>query len=470
MLDIFRHFVANGNAEDDGRRTSQLLWFVEHFPASEFRAEDKIMYNYAIFSSTLRVPFKPDYLRVYCESDLRKFLIKEKVRIPGTEDLNYDDPTALETAYRIVTETLNDTIEVWTREPGDPGDFIVSAKAFMRSQLDSRLSEVLAASFDMKADTEDTQRALNYAQLQLDNLRDIYDETILEELDTTIAREIDAYPEFVCDTGIPGIDSDIDGIYCTQLGGVEAAPGTGKTRFALGVWAYRAAVLYKKNVLYYTLEQSREECEAMLIARHVFELFELQIADKLIYKGKVPEEYAEQVKAARLDLFESGKYGKIQIEAQDLYMETFISKIKSIDRLKGPFDLIIIDYMALIAEQSAYGKPKGIGEIVSYCYKNFKKYCRRNRKAGIAVNQLNRDGIAASKADKEITTEMAQGGIEVYRSTDFNLTISATKEMELQHKRRISQPKKRSSEGMGSFVVDVRLGICLWYQQAQKTI
>lgn len=470
MLDIFSYFVASGDPVADGKRTSQLLWFVDNFPSTEFHGEDRIMYEYAQFSSTLRIPFKADYLAVFCDNELRKFLIKTKIRITGTEDLNYDDPSALETAYKIVTEALKDVIVVWEREPHDPMDFIVSAKSFIHGQLDTRLTETLSSAFNMKSDTEDPAKALTYAQMQLENIRDIYDESILEELDVTTSSVKVTKPEFVSDTGLPGIDRDIDGIYTTQLGGVEAAPGTGKTRFALGVWAYRAAVFFQKNVLYYSLEQSKEECEAMLVSRHIYELYGIQIPDKLIFKDKVPEEYVEQVKSARMDLFESGKYGKIQIEAVDLYMETFIQKIKSIDRLKGPFDLIIIDYMALIAEQNTYGKPKNIGEIVSYCYKSFKKYVRREKKAGIAVNQLNREGIAASKANKEITTEMAQGGIEVYRSTDFNLTISATAEMELQNKRKISQPKKRSSEGMGSLMVDVRLGISLWYQQAKKQI
>lgn len=470
MLDIFSYFVANDDPEADGKRVSQMMWFVENFPSTEFKGEDRVMYEYLQFSSVLRIPLKSDYLAVFCEDDLRKFLIKTKIRVSGTEDLNYNDPSALETAHKIISDILKDIINVWSKDPKNPQDFIVNAKSFMHSQLDSRLSDVLAASFDMKSDTEDSVKALNYAQVQLENLRDIYDESILEELDMTTASATAVHPEFVCDTGLPGVDRDIDGIYSTQLGGVEAAPGTGKTRFALGVWGYRAAVLYHKNVLFYSLEQSKEECEAMLIARHVFELFQIQIPDKLIFKDKVPEEYKQQVESARIDLFESGKYGKIRIEATDLYMETFISKIKAVDRLQGPFDLIIIDYMALISEQSTYGKPKGIGEIVSYCYKSFKKYVRKNKKAGIAVNQLNRDGITASKANKEITTDMAQGGVEVYRSTDFNLTITATNEMELQNKRKIVQPKKRSSQGMGAILVDVRLGICLWYQQATNKV
>lgn len=470
MLDIFSYFTASGDADMDGKRTSQLLWFVNNFPATEFIREDAIMYDYAKFSATLRVPFTVSYFEIYCANELRKLLNRVKVKIDGTDDLNYDDPSALEMAYTIVSQQMHDYLVVWEEHPKDPKDFIVAAKDFVSRQLNSRFTQVLSSSFDMMTDTDDTSKALNHAQTQMEMLQEIYDTVKLEELDVNIQREKGTPLEFICDTGLPSIDADIDGIYRTQLGGVEAAPGTGKTRFALGVWTYRAAVLYKKNVLYYTLEQSRDECEAMLISRHAFELFEIQIADKLIYKNKVPEEYKEQVEAARIDLFESGKYGKIYIEETDLYMETFIDKIKSVDRLQGPFDLIIVDYMALITEKNTYGRPKNIGEIVSYCYRTFKKFCRKNNKAGIAVNQLNREGIAASKADKEITTEMGQGGIEVYRSTDFNLTISATQEMELQHKRRISQPKKRSSEGIGSVIVDVRLGISLFYQQTKRQI
>ena len=470
MLDIFRCFVMSNVAEDDGKRVSQLLWFIDNFPDTEFSREDAIMYNYASFSATLRIPLSSEYFETYCDSELRKFLVKSKAKIAGTDDLNYEDPSALEVAYRVVCEEMSRYLQAWEREPLDPKDFVVSAKSFMHSQLNERFTNVLASSFDMKSETEDVNKALLHAQVQLEVIQEIYDETKLEELDMHTHRSENEGLEFVCDTGLPSIDADIDGIYRTQLGGVEAAPGKGKTRFALGVWAYRAAVLYKKNVLYYSLEQDAAECEAMLVARHVYELFELLISDKLILKNKIPEEYKEQVEAARLDLFESNKYGKIEIQAVDLYMETFIQKIKSADRLRGPFDLIIIDYMALITEKNTFGRPKNIGEVVSYCYKNFKKYLRHSRKAGIAVNQLNREGIAASNADKEITTEMAQGGLEVYRSTDFNLTITATKEMELQHKRRISQPKKRSSEGMGSVVVDVRLGVCLWYQQQKSKI
>ena len=470
--EIFGYFVANSNPEDDGRRVSYMLWFLEHFPESEFRGMSRILYEYTAFSGKLKVPLKFDYAGVFCKDNLRRFLIQKKIKVAGTEDLNYDDPSALENAVRIIAQQLKDKI-VWFEDNPDDykvQDFIVSAKQFMHSQLDSRLTDALSGAFDMKSETDDPAKAISWAKIQLENISSIYDEGCLEELDSTNTGKTENKIEFVCNTGIAGVDADIDGIYTTQLGGIEAAPGVGKTRFSLGVWAYRAAVYFGKNVLYYTLEQNRQECEAMLIARHVYELFQIQIVDRLIYKDKVPAEYKEQVEAARIDLFESGKYGKIRIEATNLFMESFIDTIRATDRLHGPFDLVIIDYMSLIKERQAYGRPKSVYEIVSYCYREFKSYVRQTNKSGIAVNQLNREGIEASKADKEITTDMAQGGLEVYRSTDFNLTLTCTNEMKLQHKRRISQPKTRSSEGQAPLIVDVRLGVCLFYQQAKKMI
>ena len=468
--DIFSYFVANDDVVADGKRVSYMLWFAEHFPNAEFHSEERILYEYVRFSSVLRIPLKKEYFDTFVQTDLRKFLKKHPIKIAGTEELNYEDVSNMETAVGIIDNVLSGVIVSWEDNPKDISDFIVSAKAFLHDRLNERMTEVLSSTFDMKSETSDAQAALSYAQEQFELLREIYDDSILEELDVTSPEGKRETIEFICDTGLPGIDADIGGIYRTQLGGVEAAPGTGKTRFALGVWGYRAAVYHSKSVLFYTLEQSKQECEAMLIARHAYELYSVMINDSLIYKDQVPDEYKELVESARMDLFESDKYGKIEIVETDLYMETFIDKIKAADRLRGPFDMIIIDYMALIGEKSHYGKPKSIGEIVSYCYKSFKKYVRNNKKAGIAVNQLNREGIEASKAGKEITTEMAQGGLEAYRSTDFNLTISATKEMELQRKRRISQPKKRSSEGIGSLIVDTRLGVCLFYQQANKIV
>ena len=65
---------------------------------------------------------------------------------------------------------------------------------------------------------------------------------------------------------------------------------------------------------------------------------------------------------------------------------------------------------------------------------------------------------------------MAQGGITVYRNTDYNIAISMTETMRLQQKRRFSQPKVRASAGFGSFIADTRLGFCYFKQVVQKSV
>ena len=59
------------------------------------------------------------------------------------------------------------------------------------------------------------------------------------------------------------------------------------------------------------------------------------ISDKMITTRSVPPELQPKVEAARIDLFESGKYGKIGIQETDLYLEDFIEKIKTQDRING---------------------------------------------------------------------------------------------------------------------------------------
>ena len=94
----------------------------------------------------------------------------------------------------------------------------------------------------------------------------------------------------------------------------------------------------------------------------------------------------------------------------------------------------------------------------------------KRKKCGIAVSQFNREGIAAGKGDKEITPEMAQGGLSVYQNTDNNIALSRTATMKAQQKLRVSQPKIRGTAGFGTAVIDTRLGFCYFYQTAQQKL
>ena len=181
--------------------------------------------------------------------------------------------------------------------------------------------------------------------------------------------------ELITDYGLPAIDKDSGGIYTTQLVDVEAQSGAGKTRFALGSPCYIALTKYKHNVLYFTLEQTKQEIESMLVARHVFELFHIFITDKVINTNKIPEEHKKTYEAARYDLFESGKYGKFVCVETTLYIESFVSKIKTLDKLKGPFQLICIDYMGMMeSNPPAYKRAPTEYEIIKEAFKLFRGF------------------------------------------------------------------------------------------------
>lgn len=465
---IFSYFIAREDGADD-KRLGYMSWFVLQFPQDEFHREEAVFYDFLSYCDRLSVPLKQKYFEVYLETELRRFLLASKERVDGTEMMSYDDPNSLETALRTTSEVMLASYKEIASEPCDLKDFPVAIDRFMKKQLDDRTVEILGRSYDIISQSGDPGAAAAWAREQLSALSDIYDESALEEITN---ESISATPmEPLVDTGLPAIDDDLVALCRTQLLDISAPPGAGKTRMALGVFAHRAAVLKKRNVLYFTLEQSKAEAEAMLVSRHVAFLYSVVVTDKMILTDTVPKELIPKVEAARLDLFNNEEYGKLGIVEADLYLESFIDKIKTQDRINGPYDIIIIDHMSLLqSNPPKYERTLDDYKIVSRGYRMFKRYVRKNRKGGISVNQFNREGIAASKADKEIDATMGAGGIEAYRSTDINITITYTEAMAAQNQRRISLPKSRSSKGFGSIILNTNLGCCTWVQQPRKQV
>lgn len=469
MNEIFSHFISHSK-EDVNVRVGYIMWFNDTFPDSEFSGDDFIMKQYCDYCARLSVPMRFDYFCVFLTTELRRILIETNVRVPGTDSLDYKEPTGLESAYLVASEYLQNEFRVLETYEVDIQDFRVAADAFMSKRLGERIVEELGKTYDTLSSSENSRSTVEYALDKLFTLRDVYDTESLEDLEDGVVTAKGNF-QFLTDTGIKVIDDDIGGLYTTQLFGLEAMPGTGKTRFALGVWAYRAAVVYHKDVIYYQLEQTEEEANAMLVARHVFTLYNIQISSAMIQFDKVPPELQSKVDAARIDLFESGKYGKLFVKNTNLYYETMAQIFKKDDKLKGPFDIIIVDYMGLIEQKPAkYQKEMLDYQLIGKSYRRFKNYVRSTRKAGIAVAQFNQAGIDAGKADKEITPDMAQGGIAVYRHTDQNLALSTTNTMKAQQKMRVSQPKIRGTAGFGTVVLDTRLGFCYFYQNTTQVV
>lgn len=450
----------------DPKAPALASWLCEAVPPTEFIGEELLMYRFSEYCVKLSIPLKADYLEVFLNLELKKILKTDRIKVVGTEEYSLDDPVGFNTCAEITTRVAVDYYHASSRCEIS-NDFIVDATQFAQRMYNKRFKELIANAYSQLQSTEDS--ALVNANLtdQLIALELMYGQGILSEF-TDPTTDSARYK--VCDTGLPAIDADMRGVYTKTLTGIEAPAGAGKTRMALACFVYRT-LIQGKNVLFWALEQPEDEIKAMLVSHHAFNRFGIQVDDKAYLLNEYPTEVEDKLKTAAYELFDSGKFGKLVIREEDCYYESFISKLKSIDRLKGPFDLIVIDHMYLIESKpvEAYERKADATTIIKFGYKWLKRYARSSNKAILAINQLNREGIEASEKDQKITPTMAAGGIEVYRSTDYNLAITYTEEMEAQFKRRIQQPKKRSSSGFGSVICDVRLGICYWNQAVERS-
>jgi hypothetical protein len=485
MHNIFSYFISRPSDEKEtvAVRSAYISWFVENFPMWEFEGEELIMYKMMQYSSKLQTPIREKYLKVFLDSNIRELVLVDKIRVEGTlEFTNMDDLSQVSTLLTITKEVMLSVYLDLLNETGDIEEFIAEADRFIAERLDERTIVLSQRANEMRssavAGKVGVKSSAEFLREGLYDLLEIYDKEKLEELDTVSVDE-EKELEFLTDSGLPAVDKDTFGLHRTQLFGIEAGAGKGKTRFAVGVWAYRAAVVHNRNVVYYALEQSKLEIEALFIARHIYNMFRIKVSATLIQFNKVPLDLKNKVKAARHDLFESGRYGKIHIHAQgkrsfSLYYETFTQKMASHSKLNGPYDVIVIDYMGLIEQAPAvkgeYRRNLDDYQIIQKSYKKFKRYLLSCGAAGIAVNQFNQSGSDKSDKDMDIEAGDVQGGMEAYRSSDYNMALTVSKVMEAKKLRRLQTPKKRNSEGIGRILLKTSLDCCLWQQTEDTTL
>ena len=466
LNEIFAHLIPR-KAEDENVMSGYTYLFLEQFPSTEFDGEDLIFYRFMEYIAKLEIPIREKYFHTFLQSDLRSILEEENIHISGCEGLNFKDPTLFEQAVLVTRETMIEQFKDLMAIETSAADFKVAIDEFIKERLIDRTRDIMERAFERMSDKASAYDGVEYLSSTLDIVRTIYNPAFLTELEGTEILEKDSYK--ICDWGLEALDHDSGGIYTRDLVNIGAAPGVGKTRLALGCCAYNA-LINGHSVLHCAGEQPVNEVKSHLIARHVYTLYNKIIDAKMIKDNRVPDELISMVKSAELDLFESGKYGKFYCIYEVLYYETFIQRIKTLDKLYGPFNMVIIDYMGLIEQKGGkYSRHMEEFQVISDSYKLFKRYITRYNKSGIAVGQFNQKGIDASSKDEAITPDMLQGGIGPFRHINYDVSISMTPQMKVQNKRRLSQAKVRDTEGFGSVMADVRLACDFWYQSKQLT-
>ncbi len=473
MLNMFGYFFSKPtDAEDVAEiRHAYATWFTSEIPEAEFTGTDRLLFHYVEFLTYVHSRITIDRVLDLMSTDLRAYVIKHRIKVPGTEEFSLEDPVGIDMIVNITKNIMQDEMNALVQADYNVEDFPSATTVFFKKSRERRLTETYTKGFQMLQEKTDkrvgSDDAFEFTQESLSLIDEVYDLRKLEDIGFASTENSDRAFKFVCDSGIPTIDMDCGGIYTCQLFGIEAAPGVGKTRFASSVFAYRCAVVHRRNVLYFAIEQSRKEIECILVAHHIFQLYGLRVPDTQILRDSITDpDIKAKVATARFDLFDSGNYGKIYIVSGQLLLNTMVSRMKVLDRLEGPFSLIIVDYMFLL-RHIAGSRERALDrtEIIRRGYQDFKAYLLKYGKSGLAVNQLNREGIAASYADEDIDETMAAGGIEVYRSTDYNIVLTRTNTMKQQGIMRIQNPKQRGSAGYTSFLLNAYHDVSLFKEK-----
>lgn len=485
MDTIFRHFVKRDN--DDLKtiniRKGLSHWFVESFPVEEFSGEDALMHHAISLSNRVGIVFSEKYLEIYIKTELKAFIYRNKISVEGTEGLILADPLTLEQAAMVTADVLRACYYEMITDGEEIEDFPTDIMEFIKERRDERVLDILSKAHETASGlssgmigSEDAVTMINYESQAIlevyntDKLEDLGD--LFEELSSSTDGKTGSGFKLSFKTGIAAIDNDTLGFFTSRLYGIEAPPGAGKTRFVLGVFIYNAAVHFNKNCVYHTLEQQDVEIKAILISLHVYHLFNKIVPDNMVLMRDMIKdpEIRKKVDIAEADLFDSGKYGRIKVKHHKLFLESFISVFKREDKLEGGYDVYAVDYMALIEQDVPKPGSKvkfyrlDDWKIVQQGYRKFKSYVLHNNKVGIAINQLNAEGVELANAGKDTNERHAQGGIEVYRSTDWNSVIGGTEEMKAQQKRRLHNPKKRSSKGFGALILNCYIEIALFFE------
>lgn len=131
----------------------------------------------------------------------------------------------------------------------------------------------------------------------------------------------------------------------------------------MGYIVYRALVVFKLDVVMHELELSEEEIRNILIAHHIVFLYkgQVKIADKDMTNNRLTPEQRRYYEAAKIDLFESGKYGKFTLITDALVVETMEKDMYSFLKHNRNCQLWVIDYAGL-------AKSRPITKYILYNY------------------------------------------------------------------------------------------------------
>jgi len=459
----------------DEATPARLVWFTDAFREVVFEGTDKMLMLYLEYCANLGIQAKRAYLETFLRTEGKRNIKSHNIRVESIAPLDYSEPGSLEEAYQVIAAATLVRYDQCLEADLADKEFKVDMLAFMKEQQANELQKVFAETYPKFTMGENLEDISTEVQARLSHITEMYSEDNLEDLDFMtgkVSSKKDAKENsFLFKTALPCVDKDMGGMYSKHLWTFTGPTGGGKTRLALIHFAYQAAVYYKLDVLVDELELSEAEVENILIAHHIVHLYKgkVKIPDSVVNHQQADDIQMRYWESARMDLFESGKYGKFHIRAKDLEVETMYKKRLQFFKLHRNCRLWIIDYIGRIESNpiEKFAKQLLDHEIINKSLKLAKRIAQKADIGVLAINQFTKEGNEANNNGKPIIAGMVEGGKKVQYHADYDLVMTMTPEQELAHIRMLSTTKARSATGFRNVEFDADCSVSIFRQRKQ---
>lgn len=466
MKRIIKWLTYEGGSQD---APIYVQWFNNMFTPKDFEGLDRMFACFIAYCAKLNiVPSKSvleSYLRIDGMSDIKKYNIK----VADLQGYDYNEISQLMEAVPILNKLTVAEFDFYLAEDLSSRDFKVDMYDFMSNIKQDSVILAIQEALPRLQDGSNISEVSNSLRTRLLSIDDTYDTDKIKDVDFLTPESSEEKMEFICDTGIPCIDADVGGSYTRMITTINAQPAGGKTRFAMIHWVYRTLVVAKQDVLVYELEMTKTQLKNILIAYHITQLYNgtVKIPDSLMNRaGGLSEDQRHIYESAKIDLFESGKYGNLIIK-EECIVEQFKDECTALLTANRNIKLLVIDYMGLIESRPTdrYGKRLEMYQIITDAYVAVRKIVRTMNVGAVCINQYNDQGIDAAYAGKPIKAGFIQGGHIVHRHTDYNLDITYTEEQKLAGVRGLAQSKSRGAAGFRGVLLQTDLSVSIFRQE-----
>lgn len=465
MEKIFKWLTAEAGIPET---PSYVYWVAKEFSPDDMVGIDKLLLCFLAYCSKLTVTPRKSFLEAYLRVDGKKDIKKYNIKTDTMSIYDYNETSQLEEAYNILIQVATDTYDRYLEQDLSDRDFKVDMHEFMSKRKSEAIMEAMLKSYPHLNDGSDINDVSQLLKTQLQKIDELYDVEKLKDIGYRSESE-EGDLHFLAPTGMPCIDGDIGGIYTRLIYTLTSQPKGGKTRFTLAHFIYPILVFAKKSVVMWETELSRKQVENILIAYHIVQVYggRFKIPDSIMLKpDEMTPEQKQLYESARIDLFESGKYGKFYFK-HGCIVEDLEDEATMFLKSDSNIGMVCIDYMGFCDSKpkDKFARPMQEYEIITMAYKVVKRLLYKWDIAAVCVNQFNDKGCDAACAGRPIHSGMIQGGHIVTRVTDYDITMTYTEEQKITKKRTLSAGSVRGANGFEGVLIDTDLSVSVFRQE-----